>query len=118
MSNQKKRWIKVADSVEKLAFPINNIVEVEADEKRICIAKYNNQLFAFSHQCPHAGGFFSGGFIDALGNVVCPLHHYKYCLKNGYNSTAEGYHLKHWPVDVTESGVYVILEENKRFGLL
>ncbi len=57
------------------------MAEVVADDKIICIAKFEDQLFAFSQKCPHASGLLSQGFIDPLGNVVCPLHRYKYALK-------------------------------------
>jgi nitrite reductase/ring-hydroxylating ferredoxin subunit len=112
------RWIKIADSVNEIDFSANQVAEVMAEEKKICIAKYQDGLFAFAHKCPHAGGFFIEGFIDALGNVVCPLHRYKYCLKNGRNVSGEGYYLKHWPVEIREDGVYVGFEVNKIFGWL
>jgi 3-phenylpropionate/trans-cinnamate dioxygenase ferredoxin subunit len=57
------------------------------------------------------------GYIDALGNVVCPLHRYKFDLKNGRNISGEGYYLKNWPVEIREDGVYVGIEESKLFGL-
>jgi len=88
-----------------------------AGDKKICIAKYNNQLFAFAQKCPHASGFLAQGYIDALGNIVCPLHRYKYCLKNGRNVSGEGYYLKNWPVEIRDDGIYVGFEKNKLFGL-
>ena len=47
------------------------------------------------------------GYIDALGNIVCPLHRYKYNMENGRNVSGEGYYLKHWLVECREDGVYV-----------
>lgn len=112
------RWIKIAESLEEIPFGTNNIAEVDADGKRICIGRYNDQFFAFAHKCPHASGFLSEGYIDPLGNVVCPLHRYKFCMKNGRNVSGEGYYLKHWPLEQREDGIYVGLEINKLFGLL
>ena len=110
-------WIKIAESAEGISFGVNNIAEVTANDKRICIGKHKGGLFAFVAKCPHASGFFKEGFIDALGNVVCPLHRYKFCMKNGRNVSGEGYYLKHWPVEVREDGVFVGLEANRLFGL-
>lgn len=118
MSQENFRWIKISDGIEELRFATNNIIEVDADGKRICIAKHNDALFAFAYKCPHAGGYFSEGYIDALGNVVCPIHRYKFCMKNGRNVSGEGYYLKHWPVEIREEGVFVGMEKNKLFGLL
>ena len=116
--SQQINWVKVADFVEAIFFNANNIAEVEADGKTICVAKHNEELFAFAAKCPHASGLFVNGFIDALGNVVCPLHRYKFCLNNGRNVTGEGYYLKTWPVEIRDEGVFVGMPKNKLFGLL
>jgi nitrite reductase/ring-hydroxylating ferredoxin subunit len=112
------RWVRIAEFIEEIEFNSNGIAETDADGKKVCIAKSDGQLYAFAHKCPHAGGFFSDGYLDALGNVVCPLHRYRFCLKNGRNVSGEGYYLKTWPVEVRENGVFVGLEKNKLFGLL
>lgn len=117
MSEKKYRWHKIADHISEINFGPNNITETEAGGKAMCIARHNEKVFAFARKCPHAGGWMSEGFIDALGNVVCPLHRYKFDLKNGRNVTGEGYYLKNWPVEVREDGVYVGIEESKLFGL-
>ena len=115
--SDKVKWVKVADSVEEISFGANNLAEVMADEKRICVGKYKNELFAFAAKCPHASGFLAEGWIDALGNVVCPVHRYRFCMKNGRNVSGEGYYLKHWPVEVRKDGVYVGMEAKSFFGL-
>lgn len=117
MAEKELNWIKIADSVEEILFESNGIAEVMAGDKRICVAKTNEELFAFAYKCPHAGGFFVQGYVDPLGNVVCPVHRYKFCLKNGRNVSGEGYYLKHWPVEMREDGIYVGLEKNRLFGL-
>ncbi len=114
--DEKMAWIKAAESLEEIAFGENNIAEAMAGDKKICIGKYKADLFAFAAKCPHAGGFFNDGFIDALGNVVCPLHRYKFCMKNGRNVSGEGYHLKHWPVEIREGSVYVGIESTSFTG--
>ena len=113
-----KRWVKIADTLEAIQFAANNIAEVYAGEKIICISKHNDLLFAFSHKCPHASGFLAEGYIDALGNVVCPIHRYKFCLKNGHNISGEGYYLKNWTVEIKNDGIFVGLDSNNLWGLL
>jgi nitrite reductase/ring-hydroxylating ferredoxin subunit len=80
---------------------------VETDGKKITLAQNNQQIFAFAHKCPHASGIMADGFIDALGNVVCPLHRYQFALQNGRNTSGEGYYLKTYPVQITEEGVFI-----------
>ena len=110
MSSGNTHWIKVAESIQEIPFASNGIAEVEASGKRICIALYKDVLFAFAAKCPHASGRLAEGYIDALGNIVCPLHRYKFSIKNGHNVSGEGYYLKHWAVEVRDEGVFVALE--------
>lgn len=114
----KINWVKVAESVDEIPFGTNNLAQVAAIDKQVCIGKYKDELFAFAAKCPHASGYFAEGFIDSLGNVVCPLHRYKFCMKNGRNVSGEGYYLKHWPVEIRDDGVYVGLKANSFFGWL
>lgn len=118
MADEKYTWHKVADHIQEIVFATNNIAVAEANGKKICIGKFNEQVFAFAFKCPHAGGILADGYIDALGNVVCPLHRYKYNMKNGHNVSGEGYYLKHWPVELREDGIYVGMEKGGLFGWL
>lgn len=106
-------WHKIADHINELDFADNNIAVIELKGKKICIARWQDQVFAFSYKCPHAGGIMAGGFMDAMGNIVCPLHRYRFSMTNGRNTSGEGYHLKTWPVDVREESVWVGMEEPK-----
>ena len=117
MADDSLNWVKVAEREAEIDFGSNNIAEIIAGERKICIGKYGGNLFAFSNKCPHASGLFVNGYIDALGNVVCPVHRYKYCMSNGRNITGEGYFLRHWAVQIREDGIYVGLEKNKLFGI-
>lgn len=111
MIEKEYTWYKIADHINEISFAENNIAVVEIKDKKICIAKFKERYFAFAYKCPHAGGFLAEGFIDALGNIVCPLHRYKYDLKNGRNVSGEGYYLKNWPVEIRSDGIYVGLDK-------
>lgn len=105
-------WIKIAESVAEIPFNTNGLAEVQAGSKTICIGIFQKQLFAFTHKCPHAGGLLVAGWIDAPGNVVCPLHRYKFCMRNGRNVSGEGYYLKHWLLETRPDGIWVAMEES------
>ena len=110
MKEKEFTWHKIAESINEIQFAENNIAVIEVKGKRMCIAKFHHHVFAFAYKCPHAGGFLIDGHIDVLGNVVCPVHRYKYDLKSGRN-ISEGYHLKNWPVEIRENGVYLGIEK-------
>ncbi|MBL0066937.1 MAG: Rieske 2Fe-2S domain-containing protein [Chitinophagaceae bacterium] len=109
---RKYTWHKIAGHINELDFAANNIAVIELKGKKICVGKHQEAAFAFAYKCPHAGGILADGYIDALGNVVCPLHRYKYNMENGRNVSGEGYYLKHWPVELREEGVFVGMEES------
>lgn len=115
MTEKKINWYRIADHVTDLEFGGNNIAAAELNGKKICIGKFKEELFAFAWKCPHAGGLLADGYIDALGNVVCPLHRYKYNMQNGRNVSGEGYYLKHWPVENRADGIYVGVESEGGF---
>jgi nitrite reductase/ring-hydroxylating ferredoxin subunit len=115
MPEKKYTWHKIADHINELDFSSNNIVVIEIKGKKICIGRYKEAIFAFAWKCPHAGGNLADGYIDAAGNVVCPLHRYKFNIENGRNVTGEGYYLKHWPIELRETGLFVGFEEEGSF---
>jgi nitrite reductase/ring-hydroxylating ferredoxin subunit len=117
VKEKKFTWHKVSENINQLEFATNNIAVVEVKGKKICVGKTVTGIFAFAYKCPHAGGILADGFIDALGNIVCPLHRYKYDLRNGRNISGEGYYLKHWPVELRQEGVYVGFEESSFWNL-
>ncbi len=111
MSDKKIQWFKIADSENEFTFAPNNMTAVEVNGKKLTLIKHHNRLFACTHKCPHAGGVLAEGYIDAMGNIVCPLHRYKFSLQNGRNVTGEGYFLKTYPVEMREEGIYLGIEE-------
>ena len=111
MSEKKYMWHKIADHINELDFADNNIAVTEVNGKKICIGRHKEAFFAFAWKCPHAGGILADGYIDALGNVVCPLHRYKFNMENGRNVSGEGYYLKHWPVELRTDVIYIGIEE-------
>lgn len=116
MSEKKYKWHQVAESESELAFATNGIAVVEVNGKKICITRHQNEWFGFAYKCPHASGIMADGFIDAIGNVVCPLHRYKFSLKNGRNVSGEGYYLKTYPVNLTEQGIFLGVEDSGLFS--
>jgi nitrite reductase/ring-hydroxylating ferredoxin subunit len=115
MSEKQYHWHKIAESRLEIAFHTNNMAVVEAGGKKLTLARTETELLAFAYKCPHASGIFCDGFLDPLGNVVCPLHRYKFNMKNGRNTSGEGYYLKTYLVQERADGVYIGLEAGGGF---
>jgi 3-phenylpropionate/trans-cinnamate dioxygenase ferredoxin subunit len=110
------KWYKIADSINELHFNAANLLEMEVHGKMVCLAKVNDQVLACSAKCPHASGTLAHGYLDALGNIVCPVHRYKFSLQNGRNTSGEGYFLKTYAVKTEADGLYIGFQENKLFN--
>ena len=55
MAAEKNNWIKIAEDISEIDFGDNNIAEREVGDKKICLGKLNDKIFAFADLCPHAG---------------------------------------------------------------
>ncbi|MBN8837702.1 MAG: Rieske 2Fe-2S domain-containing protein [Sphingobacteriia bacterium] len=108
------KWYKVE---EVIYWQPNNMCIVSVNGKTLTLARQNNTFFAFAHKCPHASGIMAQGFLDAAGNVVCPLHRYRFHMQTGRNVSGEGYFLKTYPVETKDDGIYIGMEEQKFLGL-
>lgn len=108
-------WHKIALHINELPFAENNIAVIKIKGKKVCLGLFNDEVFAFNYLCPHAGKPLADGYIDAQGRVVCPLHRYKFDMRNGRNVTGEGYFLKRWPIENREDGIYLGLEPSGFF---
>lgn len=110
------KWHKVAEDINELAWQQNNMAVIEADGKKVTIARFKEELFVFAYKCPHASGVLADGFIDALGNVVCPMHRYKFNMQNGRNTSGEGYYMKTYHIEKRTEGIFVGIESSGLFG--
>ena len=117
MAGKNIKWFKIADSKNEILWQQNNLTVLEAGGKKITLAKMGNNIFACSYKCPHAGGILADGFIDATGNIVCPMHRYKFNLANGRNISGEGYYLKVFAIEEREAGLFVGFDETHWFNL-
>jgi nitrite reductase/ring-hydroxylating ferredoxin subunit len=85
-------------------------ISLSVGGKNICLARFQDKLYGCAQKCPHAGAYMADGRVDEHGNIVCPLHRYKFSLQNGRNTSGEGYYLKTYPVEERVDGIYVGIE--------
>jgi nitrite reductase/ring-hydroxylating ferredoxin subunit len=100
-------WYKIAERLGEIQFASNNIACIEVLGKKICIGKFGDQLFAFAEKCPHTGALLKEAEIDKAGTLVCPMHQYRFDMRNGRNVSGEGYYLRHWPLEIKPEGIYI-----------
>ncbi len=103
------QWHHVTDVPQSLPWQENGMCVVTVDGKKITLAHQGDRYFAFAYKCPHASGIMAEGYLDAMGQVVCPLHRYRFSVQNGRNTSGEGYYLKTYPLELREEGLFVQL---------
>lgn len=115
MFEQKLVWKLVTENPQLLDWPENQLLDLEVEGTKITLARWKDSFFAFTQKCPHASGRMSVGFINPLGQVVCPLHRYSFDMKNGRNTSGEGYFLKTYPVEHRPEGLFIGFKTNSLF---
>ena len=115
MSATEMHWVLITDAPLSLDWPDNQLLDLEVDGKKITLAKFKEDYFAFAQKCPHASGRMAQGYINPLGQVVCPLHRYAFDVKNGRNTTGEGYFLRTYPVELRPHGLFIGFKPNSFF---
>lgn len=73
----------------------------------ILLRRADGSWRAFEDACPHKKAAFSlGGYLNGVGEVVCPLHHYAFELDTGQETTGQNCpHLDILPVEVGPDGL-------------
>jgi ferredoxin-nitrite reductase len=69
---------------DEIAEGAAKLVRVKGEE--MAVFKNEGKLYGIQNICPHEGGQLCKGWIEG-GEVVCPLHGYKFDLKTGACST-------------------------------
>ena len=71
-------------AVQEIAEGRGKLVRMGGEE--MAVFKSDGRLYGIQNICPHEGGQLCNGWIDG-GQVVCPLHGYKFDLKTGACAT-------------------------------
>ena len=100
-------WKLVTEFPLTLEWPENNLLELEVDGQKFTLGKWKDGYYAFASKCPHASGRMAQGYINPRGQVVCPLHRYSFDMKNGRNTSGEGYFLKTYPIELRDGGLFI-----------
>lgn len=62
--------------------PENRLQKVDAKGANVLLVKQDDQIYALTETCSHAGGPLSEGQLEG-DTVVCPWHGSRFCIKDG-----------------------------------
>ena len=92
-----------------LAIPERKIKKLAAGEKRLAILRIGETLHIFDAQCPHRGADLSQANINGAGEIICPLHQYRFDLKTGDVRAGYCAALPVYRNELTDSGLTIYL---------
>jgi nitrite reductase (NADH) small subunit len=97
------QWLAVC-RVEELGEGRGRSLDVSG--VRLAVFRQGDDLIALSGRCPHSGGSLGHGWIEE-GEVVCPLHHWRFRLADGRCTTIRGESVHKFRCEVREEMVWV-----------
>ena len=106
MATKVKLFGAIQDS-EKLE--LNKPYLVRIGEREICLIRRADQMVAFKNQCPHLRHPLHLGHTNPFGEIVCPLHTYKFNLTTGEEADQKCSSLEFYEIEIEKSGEVMIL---------
>lgn len=102
-------WIKIfsdpSDALAKIKTGSTQLLVVH--QKRICLARIEDQFFAVEDKCSHNGESLSKGSINYIGEIICPWHGYRFKLRTGREADERSHDLETYPIKIDETGFYI-----------
>lgn len=106
------QWYKVFDDWEtaKQLIATGTTRKATIEGRSICIINYGGQFSVVDDLCPHMRASLSKGKLNAFGEIICPLHEYRFSLHNGRESAHRCGDLEIHRIEAKEDGIYIGLE--------
>jgi nitrite reductase/ring-hydroxylating ferredoxin subunit len=96
-------WVRVCDVSEVRE---GRALGVEVAGWWLAIVRDGDTWRALSARCPHANGPLDRGWVEG-GDLVCPLHHWRFRVATGRCVTDRGYSVRTFACDERDGGVWV-----------
>jgi nitrite reductase (NADH) small subunit/3-phenylpropionate/trans-cinnamate dioxygenase ferredoxin subunit len=55
----------------------------QVGQRLVAVFQQNGEYFAIDDLCPHMGASLGSGYLDEEGNVTCPWHAWRFCVRDG-----------------------------------
>ena len=103
------KWYRVFDTPQEAMerIPPGRLQLVRIGERRICVAHTAHGFHAVSDTCPHMGESLSGGTVNHLNEIICPLHEYRFSLEFGVECSHRTPPLGIYQIELREDGLFL-----------
>ncbi len=102
-------WYRVFESeaAAQAGIPQGTARLVLVKGRRICLAHSQAGFFAIQDACPHLAEPLSKGSINAMNEIICPLHQYRYHLATGTECDNKTKGAKTYPLKWKAGALYL-----------
>lgn len=96
------QWIEIA-TIE--ALPDGTYERFQFDDRDVLVFREGDHFYAIEDLCTHDGAELCGGlYLD--GEIECPRHGARFCIKTGQALSAPAYgSVATFPIRITDDGV-------------
>lgn len=91
--------------------PEKVIKKVMLGEYTIGIVRIGETFHSFQAFCPHRGASLIQGNINSSGEIICPLHQYRFDLTTGQVNSGSCEDLEVFPNELTELGLEISIPD-------
>jgi nitrite reductase/ring-hydroxylating ferredoxin subunit len=89
--------------------PERVIKKVILGETSIAIVRIGEYFHSFQAFCPHRGASLIQGTINSSGEIICPLHQYRFDLETGQVKSGYCDDLAIFPNELTDNGLEITI---------
>ncbi|SFB49024.1 Rieske (2Fe-2S) protein [Algoriphagus aquimarinus] len=85
------------------------IHKINLDDKTIALVRSGELFHAFQANCPHRGTSLFEGSLTKEGEIICPLHEYRFDMKTGEVKIGSCGNLEIYRTELTENGLKIYI---------
>lgn len=106
------RWICVFKNIEKISeiVPDQTSRLLKIGDRKLCLINIKGNLRVVDDKCPHQGASLNKGRVNYLGDIICPLHEYRFDSKTGQETTNRCADVKVYHTKLENGAFYVLLD--------
>ena len=97
-------WTEIC-RFDELSASSRKLVKIDGIE--IALFNVDGLIYAIKNRCPHRGGPLIRGFIDPTGGIKCPMHGWRFDLRDG--SSERPAKATVYPVKIEDGMVHLCL---------
>ncbi|MDH5368238.1 MAG: Rieske 2Fe-2S domain-containing protein [Cyclobacteriaceae bacterium] len=104
-------WIKIFDSLDIAVktVPHQSSKLLIIGGRKICLTNIKGEFFALDDKCPHRGASLSEGIVNYLGEVICPLHEYRFSSKTGCETDNKCGDAVVFKIKIEKEGLFIVI---------